>query len=62
MSLVFERCAPLGGKAVRLDFDEGENILEVSDSLNGPWVRIPDPKPGLIIKIAQEKSRFYRIR
>lgn len=53
---------PPNARELRLDFDEGENILEVSDSLDGPWVLIPNPKPGLVIKIAQEKSRFYRIR
>lgn len=45
-----------------LDFDPGENIVEMADSIEGPWLPVPNATPGMIIKIEREKGRFYRIR
>lgn len=53
------------GEVVRqlsLDFDAGENIVEVADSISGPWIRIPNAQPGMVIQIAEDKGKFYRIR
>jgi hypothetical protein len=53
---------PAAPTELMLDFDPGENIVEVAEALEGPWVRIVDATPGMIIKIEREKGRFYRIR
>ncbi len=42
-----------------VDFDDQASVLEVANTPAGPWIRVPEARTGYVIKIAQEKGKFY---
>ncbi len=54
---------PNGGKQVVIEFEPDSNIvLEVADSVIGPWTELPNIPSRYQIKIAQERGKFFRLK
>ena len=54
---------PGGVKELVIEFEPDSNVvLEVADSITGPWVEVPNVPSRYAIKIAQEKGKFFRLR
>lgn len=54
---------PGGQRELLLEWDEEAGItLEVADEVSGPWVRIDGVTNRYVIRIAQERGKFYRLK
>ncbi|MGE4179955.1 MAG: GEVED domain-containing protein [Limisphaerales bacterium] len=42
--------------------EESGTILEVADSLDGPWVAVPTNQGKHVIQVLQERGKFFRLR
>jgi hypothetical protein len=50
-------------REIAIEFDPDANVvLEVADDITGPWREIPNVPSRHVIRIAQEKGKFFRLR
>ncbi len=42
--------------------EESGIILEMADSLDGPWVQVPTSRGRHVIQVLQERGKFFRLR
>jgi hypothetical protein len=53
---------PTAGRQILLEFDpDSDLVLEVADSVLGPWVEVPHEPSRYLIRIAQERGKFFRL-
>ncbi len=54
---------PSNPREITVEWDETDDVvLEVADQIEGPWTAIPGVKAKFVIKIANERGKFYRLR
>jgi hypothetical protein len=55
--------APSAGRQIVVEFEPDSNVvLEVADSVIGPWTELPNVPSRYQIRIAQERGTFFRLR
>lgn len=54
---------PGAPREIVVEFEPDSNVvLEVADNITGPWIEVPNVPSRHVIKVAQEKGKFFRLR
>lgn len=45
-----------------VEWDDADTlVLQVAESITGPWIDVPNGRAGYAIRIAAERGKFYRL-